>query len=51
MATFSRFSAEVTTPLLDGDLLKGVGVAALHLVASVALTAFGIGLYKAIASV
>lgn len=50
LTTFSTFSAEVTTLLLDGDLLKGVGLAALHLVASLALTAIGIGLYKAIAS-
>ena len=50
LTTFSTFSAEVTTLLLDGDLLKGEGLAALHLVASLALTAIGIGLYKAIAS-
>jgi fluoride exporter len=51
LTTFSTFSAEVTTLLLDGGLLKGIGLAVLHLVASLALTAIGIGLYKAVASV
>ena len=51
LTTFSTFSAEVTTLLLDGDVLKGIGLAALHLTASLALTAIGIGLYKAVASV
>ncbi len=51
LTTFSTFSAEVTTLLLDGDLLKGLGLAALHLAASFALTAIGIGLYKTVASV
>ncbi len=51
LTTFSTFSAEVTTLLLDGALLRGLLLAALHLVASLALTAIGIGLYKAVASV
>lgn len=51
LTTFSTFSAEVTTLLLDGDLLKGLALAALHLAASFALTAIGIGLYKTVASV
>jgi fluoride exporter len=51
LTTFSTFSAEVTTLLLDGDLAKGLALAALHLAASLALTAIGIGLYKALASV
>ena len=51
LTTFSTFSAEVTTLLLDGDLIKGLGLAALHLAASLALTAIGIGLYKAVAGV
>ena len=51
LTTFSTFSAEVTTLLLDGELLRGLALAALHLLASLALTAIGIGLYKAVASV
>ena len=51
LTTFSTFSAEVTTLLLDGSLLRGLALAALHLFASLALTAIGIGLYKAVASV
>ncbi len=51
LTTFSTFSAEVTTLLLNGDLLKGFGLAALHLAASLALTAIGMGLYKSVASV
>jgi len=51
LTTFSTFSAEVTTLLLDGAMLRGLLLAALHLAASLALTAIGIGLYKAIASV
>ena len=51
LTTFSTFSAEVTTLLIDGDVLKGVALAALHLVASLALTAIGIGLYKTVAGV
>ncbi len=51
LTTFSSFSAEVTTLLIEGDLLKGLALAALHLAASLLLTAIGIGLYKAVASV
>lgn len=51
LTTFSTFSAEVTTLLLDGSLLRGLMLAALHLITSLALTAIGIGLYKAVASV
>ena len=51
LTTFSAFSAEVTALLLDGAVLRGVALAALHLLASLALTAIGIGLYKAFASV
>ncbi len=51
LTTFSSFSAEVTTLLLDGELLRGVGLAALHLVASLALTAIGIVLYRTVATV
>jgi CrcB protein len=51
LTTFSTFSAEVTTLMLDGELIRGLALAALHLLASLALTAIGIGLYKAVASV
>ena len=51
LTTFSTFSAEVTTLLLEGALLRGLALAALHLLASLSLTAIGIGLYKAVASV
>lgn len=51
LTTFSTFSAEVTTLLLDGALLRGLALAALHLLASLLLTAIGMGLYKAFASV
>jgi CrcB protein len=48
LTTFSTFSAEVTTLLLDGELLRGLGLATLHLGASLLLTALGIGLYRAL---
>ena len=51
LTTFSTFSAEVTTLLLEGSLLRGLALAALHLLASLSLTAIGIGVYKAVASV
>ena len=51
LTTFSTLSAEVTTLLLEGALLRGLALAALHLLASLSLTAIGIGLYKAVASV
>ena len=51
LTTFSAFSGEVTMLLLDGHLLRGVGLAALHLAASLALTVIGIALYKGVANV
>ena len=51
LTTFSAFSGEVTTLLLDGQLLRGMGLAALHLVASLGLTAIGISIYRSVASV
>ena len=51
LTTFSTFSAEVTTLLMDGDVLRGVLLAALHLAASLLLTAIGITLYKAVVGV
>lgn len=47
LTTFSTFSAEVTSLLLDGEVLRGLALAALHLLASLVLTAIGIGIYKA----
>ncbi len=51
LTTFSSFSGEVTTLLMDGQLLRGVGLATLHLVASLGLTAIGIALYRSVVSV
>ena len=51
LTTFSAFSGEVTTLLLDGEPLRGMGLAALHLVASLGLTAIGIALYKGVVNV
>ena len=51
LTTFSAFSGEVTTLLLDGQLLRGISLAALHLVASLVLTAIGIWLYRSAVSV
>ena len=51
LTTFSTFSAEVITLMLDGEWLRGGALAALHLIASLLLTAIGIGLYKAAGSV
>ena len=50
LTTFSTFSAEVSALLLDGHLLRGVGLAGLHLVASLLLTVIGISIYKMLAS-
>lgn len=44
LTTFSTFSAEVTTLLLRGEYLWGLGAAAAHLLGSLALTAMGLGL-------
>ena len=51
LTTFSAFSGEVTALLLDGQLWRGMGLAALHLVASLGLTAIGISLYRSVVSV
>lgn len=51
LTTFSTFSAEVTTLLINGALLRGMALAALHLMASLALTAIGIAAYRSFASV
>jgi fluoride exporter len=49
LTTFSTFSAEVTTLMMNGAMLRGLALAALHLVASLMLTAVGIYAYRAIA--
>ncbi len=49
LTTFSTFSAEVTTLIVNGAMLRGLALAALHLIASLALTAVGIYAYRAIA--
>jgi fluoride exporter len=50
LTTFSTFSAEVTNLLIAQDWAKGIGLALLHLITSLALTAIGIALYKSVAS-
>ncbi len=49
LTTFSTFSAEVTTLMMNGAMLRGIALAALHLIASLILTAVGIYAYRAIA--
>ena len=51
LTTFSTFSAEVTTLLLEGNVLRGLALAALHLFVSLVLTAIGIWCYRAIVDV
>jgi fluoride exporter len=51
LTTFSTFSAEVTTLIMNGAMLRGLALAALHLIASLVLTAVGIAAYKSFASV
>lgn len=51
LTTFSTFSAEVTSLILEGSLPRGIALAALHLLASLILTAIGIWLYRAVVDV
>jgi fluoride exporter len=51
LTTFSTFSAEVTNLLIAQDWAKGFGLALLHLITSLVLTAIGIAAYKSFASV
>jgi CrcB protein len=51
LTTFSTFSAEVTTLLFEGNVLRGLALAALHLFVSLVLTAIGIWCYRAIVDV
>lgn len=46
LTTFSTFSAEVTSLLLRGEYLWGLGAAAAHLLGSLLLTALGLGLIQ-----
>jgi fluoride exporter len=50
LTTFSTFSAEVTTLMMNGAMLHGIALAALHLITSLALTAIGIAAYKSLAT-
>lgn len=50
LTTFSTFSAENVTMLLDGDYLRSLTHAAIHLFGSFAMTALGFWLTKQIAS-
>jgi fluoride exporter len=50
LTTFSTFSAEVTSLLARGDILAGAGLAALHLLGSLLLTAAGFATVRALAA-
>lgn len=47
LTTFSTFSAEVTTLMMNGEIVRGIGLAILHLLASLVLTAIGVTAYRA----
>jgi fluoride exporter len=49
LTTFSTFSAEVTSLMMNGAILRALALAAFHLIASLALTAVGIYAYRAMA--
>jgi len=46
LTTFSSFSAEVVVLVHDGDLARALALAAMHLVASLVLTALGFVVYR-----
>ena len=46
LTTFSSFSAEVVVLVHDGDLARALTLAAMHLVASLVLTALGFVVYR-----
>ena len=50
LTTFSTFSAEVTELLAQGDYTTGLGLAATHLVGSLALTAAGFATFRALSA-
>ncbi|HEY1230608.1 MAG TPA: fluoride efflux transporter CrcB [Ramlibacter sp.] len=43
LTTFSTFSAEVVTQLMEGRLLWALGAVAIHVLGSIAMTLLGIG--------
>ncbi|TAF99015.1 MAG: fluoride efflux transporter CrcB [Burkholderiales bacterium] len=49
LTTFSTFSAEVTTLMMEGAVARGLGLAAMHLLVSLVLTAIGMQAYRALA--
>ena len=49
LTTFSSFSAEVIVLVQEGDVGRAVALAAMHLVASLALTALGFTIYRQMA--
>jgi len=50
LTTFSTFSAEVTELLAQGSYATGLGLAATHLVGSLALTAAGFATFRALSA-
>lgn len=48
LTTFSTFSAEVTALLARGDVVTGIGLAAVHLFGSLLLTAAGFATVRAV---
>ncbi|HQA34349.1 MAG TPA: fluoride efflux transporter CrcB [Casimicrobium huifangae] len=48
LTTFSSFSAEVVVLVHDGDLGRALTLAAMHLVASLVLTALGFVVYRSV---
>jgi CrcB protein len=50
LTTFSTFSAEVVTALLDGRGLWALSTVATHVLGSVAMTLFGVGTVRLVRS-
>jgi CrcB protein len=50
LTTFSAFSAEVTTLLMQGNYASGAAVAFTHLAGSLVLTAAGFATFRALAA-
>ena len=48
LTTFSSFSAEVIVLVLEGDVGRAFALAAMHLVASLVLTALGFVVYRSV---
>jgi len=51
LTTFSTFSAEVVTALLDGRALWAISTIATHVVGSIVMTLFGVGTVRLIRSI